>query len=304
MNYWGFLPLFTDIDTSSFYIHNLIGRIISLSVMFLSIFIYKKRDARTVGTPIASRVFFEVMLVLGCFTIFSFFVMTSAAMWGVLIAGVIYIIINIIVSRAKINVLSFVKWIVKYAVTTAAFAVLMVVTIKTGGFGQIYSRPSAKHLDGAQFQITSYEYNAGYGGERFVLYTGELTSEQADTVMEICKKHIVKGRNDLSAFNIMFDTPFYRSAANVSIRADSEMHYNYNPSPHRHFSARSGYHQLTDSTYHYYELDFHQSIMISASESRELFNELKTLDFVQTEEQYNNRYDDPETVDLDEYYAG
>ena len=311
VSFWGFLPLFSaDMETAAWYIHNLIGIIISLAVMFLSIFIYKKRDARTVGTPIASRVFFEVILVLGCFTVFSFFVFTDAAMWGVLIAGVIYLIINVIVSRAKISAKSFGIWIAKYAVTTLAFGVLMVVTIKTGGFGQIYSRPAAKDLAGAQFEISSFEYHAPYSKGYYTrLYTGELTSEQADQVMDICKKHIVKGRRDVSAFNIIFGVNFYRSSSNVIVNAESNTRFDHHPFPRRHFRERNIYDHTTGQSTRYFTLDYTQNIMISATEIRALINELKELDFVMTENEYNARDYDPEIgyseyADLDEYYAG
>lgn len=284
VKFWGFLPLFSggyNNNVGDFVFHNVISIVLSLIVFFLAIFIYKKRDAKTVGTPIASRVFFEVMMALGCFTLFSFFGLTTAAWWGVLIAGVIYIIINVIVSRAKISAMSFFKWIVKYAVTTAAFAVLMVVTIKTGGFGQIYSRPAAEYLEDAEFRIVYYDF--GYSTNR-TLVTGELSAEQADQVMDICKKHIVKGRNELSAAQIMLDSGgIYRTSAAIHVRANSDKDLRNRPAQMRHFRRNRISVKNSDYWYYVYNLDYSQDILISVGEGRALIDELQSLDFMNRE---------------------
>lgn len=278
IKFWGFLPLFTSTynGVGDFVIHNVISIAISLCVMFLSIFIYKKRDAKTVGTPISSRLFFEIFLVLGCFTIFSFFVFSSAAWWGVLIAGVIYLIINIIVSRAKINVMSFVKWIVKYAVTTAVFIAVMVVTVKTGGFGQIYSRPETKYLEGAQFYITCYDYSTS---TRRMLSTDELTAEQADQVMTICKKHMIKGFGDLPAASVITDS-IWRNGGTIAVNATSETQFQDRPASMRHFYSHTVSVKNSDFSYKVYKLNFNQNLPITPSEIRALYDELGNLDFV------------------------
>ncbi|MDE6733171.1 MAG: hypothetical protein K2J77_09890 [Oscillospiraceae bacterium] len=283
VSFWGFLPLFGDYnDIGGFIFHNVISIAISLAVMLLSIFIYKKRDAKTVGTPISSRLFFEIFLVLGCFTIFSFFVFTEAAWWGVLIAGVIYIIINIIVSRAKINVLSFVKWIVKYVVTTAAFIAVMVVTIKTGGFGQINSRPTAEQLNGAHYYITVYEDSTR---TRMGITTDELSAEQADQIMEITKKHMVKGFSEISVASMLTDFMSYYGGApaNVYVEAASETGYRDRPSPKRHFRYHWVYDRNSDDSHTEYYLHYEQSLPLSNAEAEAMIDELKALDFVNYE---------------------
>lgn len=294
VQFWGFLPLFSGGYTgkiSDFIFHNVISIAISLVVFFLAIFIYKKRDAKTVGTPVASRIFFEVMMALGCFTLFSYFVLTTAAWWGVLVAGIIYLIINVIISRAKINVMSFFTWLVKYTVTTVAFVALMVVTVKTGGFGQIYSRPAAKYLDGAHFSVSYYD-------NMFDVHrsfdTGELTAEQADTVMKICKKHIIKGRSELSAASILVGDYYYGWSSNMTVRASSYKEFTTRPSPLMHFRRNTFYVNNSDMWYVAYNLDYYQSLRISESESRALFEELESLDFIQDEPYDDGRiyYDD------------
>lgn len=279
VKFWGFLPLFNDYDNiGEFIYHNVVGIAISLLVMFLTLFIYKKRDAKSVGTPIASRLFFEIFLVLGCFTIFSFFVFSTAAWWGVLIAGVLYLIINIIVSRAKINALSFGKWLVKYAITTAAFVAFMVMTIKTGGFGQIYSRPSAEYLDRARYGITVSDFSTR---NRTEITTGELTAEQANQIMEITKKHMVKGFNKIPVVGMLVG--YSGNRASVSVRAISQKEFRDRPSPKRHFSYDYVYVENSNYAYHAYRLDYLQSLPLSIAEADAMIDEMKALDFVNYE---------------------
>lgn len=277
LGYVGILFLITDLD--EMIPHCLVSALISLVVMLLSGLIYVKRDARSVGTPIASKLFFEIIMALGCATVFAMFAMSSAAMWGVLISLVAYIIINIIVSRAKINALSFLKWGVKYAVTLAAFTVLLVVTIKTGGFGYINARPAAEYLDEASFEISYIDYDRRTevpyeGGGYTVNYYNKgidahnLTPEQADEVMSICKKHLAAGRANINPFDVIFDNTYYY---NVQIHAESDKKYDFRPSPRSQFSG---------SEYNRYRLAFGQQINIPDSEAEAMIDELSALDFV------------------------
>lgn len=275
---WGILTLFSEEE--ELIPRSLISIAISLAVMLLSIFIFKKRDARSVGTPIASRLFFEVMMTLGCFTIFSFFQLSSALQWGLLVAGVAYIIINVIVSRARINVLSFVKWIAKYAITAAAFMLLMAAAIKTGGFGRIGARPDTKYLDGAEFRISLHIDNYGYVS----VDTPALSAEQADRVMDVCKKHIEKGAADTGVFEAMFGINNGVSAY-IYCRVNSDKEFTGRPHPKIVFE------EIRRGKKVYYTLDYAQSLKISMTEARELVSELKALDFIEVEENpYNDYY--------------
>lgn len=268
VTYWGFLYLFHD-SNNDVTAHAAIGSVISLAVMLLSIFIYKKRDARTVGAPISSRLFFELIMAGGCATIFSIAVMNTGVMWGVLIAGVAYVIINIIVSRAKINFFSFLKWAGKFALTGAVFAGIVTAAIKTGGFGYYKIRPDAKYFDQARFTISIS--NARYYDSQ--LFTNELTPEQADEVMKICSKHIQKGVAHVNPFNIMFDNT--QNTAQITISAESDLEYWSKPSPIYQFRRVSW-----NSGRYAYSLEYWQSIRINYAESRELMKELKQLDYV------------------------
>lgn len=284
LGFWGFL--FALGDSFGYVIsHAAIGCGVSIVVMLLSLFIYKKRDARSVGTPISSKVFFEIMMAGGCATIFSIAVMNSGVMWGVLIAGVAYIIINIIVSRAKINVLSFLKWSGKFALTAAVFTGIAAAAIKTGGFGYYRIRPDAEYLESAQFRITCghiYDYNPA------AFYTGELTAEQADEVMKICKKHIKKGVAEVNAFDVIFDRYDYYW---ISVRADGNKAFGKRPSPKFMFSQHYGGVPNGSMRIEGFDLNYYQSIAVSYEELLALAEELRQLDYVH--EEYEDYYDTP-----------
>ncbi len=274
LGYWGLIYVFGYVD--DLIPHCAVNCAISLAVMLLSGLIYVKRDAKTVGTPIASRLFFEIIMFTGCVTVFSFSVMSDLAFWGLLIAGVIYIIINIIVSRAKINLLSFLKWAGKYAATAAVFAVLLIATIKTGGFGLINSRPETKYLDSAKFSIN---YNTDYYvpnyGYQTSFESAPLTAEQANEVITICKKHIIKGRSEINVADIIFGRHFESSTARVRVTANSLKRFNEKPFSMTHFETyRSNGHDIV------YGLYFSQYIAISRSDAEAMIKELTDLGYI------------------------
>lgn len=274
--YWGILFL-SDFN-NKFILHCAVGCVISLAVMLLSGLIYVRRDAKSVGNPIASRVFFEVTMTLGVVTVLLFFVLSFAALWGFLIAAVAYIIINIIVSRAKIKVLSFVKWGVKYLITAAAFLVVAIAAIKTGGFGFIYERPAAEHLDSAKYEISYYDISNTSGSVH--LRTDALTSEQADKVMSICKKHIAAGRANINPFIVMSnDFILSDEITSVRISAEGSKHYDEPPYPKSQFVRDYHKAQYSDQ----YILDYWQSIEIPLTDARAMAEELKALDFLRVE---------------------
>lgn len=272
LGYWGLLYLISE---GKFILHCSVGCLISLAVMLLSGLIYVRRDARSVGSPIASKVFFEIIMFLGCVTVFSSFAMSDYALWGLLIAGVAYVIINIIVCRAKINALSFLKWAGKYFATAAVFSALLITTIKTGGFGYINVRPDAKYLDGASFTIHLGDgVYSDYNLVNKIFASNALTAEQADEVMSICKKHIKKGAADVNAINVIFGVTDSTTVSTVRIYATSETLFDRCPSPQFQFDDRRSNGIVK------YCLDYGQSVVISRSEMRALAEELEALEGV------------------------
>lgn len=277
IGYWGFLYLL--FGAGEMLRNCVIGSVLSLAVLLLSGLIFKKRDGRTVGSPITSRVYFEIMMFLGCATIFSAFAMNYGAPWGVLIAAVAYLIINVIVSRAKINARAFLKWIGKYLATTAVFTGLLIAAVKTGGFGYISARPAAEYLERAKFSIDCYNAEKTIG-----LTTSALTAEQADQVMTICKKHIIKGRAEVDAvdtIDILFGN-FSGRMTRVSISATGSKRFDFPPSPQSQFAWSSEYDKAKDIIVGQgYFLDYDQNIVISQSEALAMITELERLGFVQ-----------------------
>ena len=283
--YWGFLFMFSDY-LDGMIIHAAVGCVISIAVTLLSVLIYKKRDARSVGTPISSKLFFEIMMAGACATIFSLSFMSSEVMWGVLTAAVAYIIINIIVSRAKINALSFAKWIGKFAVTLTAFTVLTVISIKTGGFGYYKVRPDAVYFEGAKFNIGCVPRGSVYFGESSSYETKPLTVEEADEVVKIWQKHLQKGIAEVNPFNVIFDnydTPW------VTVYATGSILFGDNRSPKFMFVNR-----YYDDGYGGYALNYHQTLHVSYTEMKALAEELRQLDYM-SKINFNTNSTNPQT---------
>lgn len=287
-SWWGFLFL-TRNDFKDMIPHAAVGSVISLAVMLLAGLIYIRRDARSVGVPISSKAFFEIMMAGSCITIFSLTFNSSAAQWGILIAGVGYIIINVIVSRAKINGLSFIKWAAKYAATLAVFVIVAVIALKTGGFGYINLRPEAQYLDGAMFNLRYYvsanrQPDGSYTKDN-ILYSSPLTPEQADEVMKICKKYFVKAAAERSPFDIFSDNVYSydgRTHTYLTVAAESDTKYGFRPFPRSMF--RIGFETIgqtgdTIYTVEHYSLDYYQHMTVPISEADAMFEELRELGY-------------------------
>lgn len=273
IGYWGllFFDYYEELIP-----HCAIGSLISLIVMLLSGFIYIRRDARSVGKPISNRLFFEIVMFAGCAMVFSVAFMNREFGWGLLIAGVIYVIINIIVSRAKINFLSFVKWIGKFAGTVAAFLLVSVVTIKTYGFGLVNIRPNTKYLDGTCFTISYYQYDdiTGFGRyERKYYSSAALSAEQANQVIDIYQKHFKNSVNQANPFNLMFG--YTHGPEDVSINVENSRIIAEKPYPEYFFTYSYRY---NDPDHYkattYYTLEYENELLLSNSELSALIDEL------------------------------
>lgn len=301
-SYWGFMFLGnSDYEAWGMVLSCAVGIAISAAVMFVMLFVYRKRDARSVGDPVSNRVFFEIFMLLGVFTIYTAFVMTSAAFWGVLIAAVIYTIISIIVSRAKINFYSFLKWGAKFLAATAVYLVVFTIAVKTGGFGYIYTRPTDEELEGASFEITYDDwYPLENRSSATHLYADNLTQEQAVQIMDIVKEHIVKGRQTINPVDVIFHNTFWpASFSDVDLEVNGRaldiepegkfIGYKY---VSRSFPVKQ-YDENQDIEYGLkYYLYFEQNTTIPLSESRAMANDLKSLSFVHTEKDkpYSSTY--------------
>ena len=293
VKYWGFLSLIGNEEERILFQCG-ISCLISLVVMFSAIFIFKKRDARTVGKPIASRVFFEIIMAAGCVTVFTLGAMNDSAMWCVLIAAVAYVIVNIIVTRAKISFKSFLIWSGKFLATLAAFAVLMVVMVKTGAFGFYKTRPETKYLEGAVFSVNVKEFNRVSGYLYFSgknICSGSLTAEQADEVMKICQKHIAHGIMNVNPISVIFD----QNTSVVNVEAHSDEYYTPCPRPSFQFDHHydsSHFVRYNDA----FSLRYSQSVRVSQKDAAALLKELEDIGLFHDVRNSNDDRDYPETA--------
>jgi hypothetical protein len=156
-SYWTFSPMILYIDSIDNYsqasgkaliIGGIISCLISVLLIAATFIIYKRREARTVGKPIVYRLFFEMFLFLGLSTVFSMTVFSNDfILIGLAAALVIYIVIRIVVSRAKVRIRDVIVWILKYAGSFAVFMCLVVASYLTDGFGYANYLPSETDED-------------------------------------------------------------------------------------------------------------------------------------------------------------
>lgn len=276
VGYWGFMYL--QYYGEKIIPHCVVGSLISLIVMLLSGLIYIRRDARSVGKPISSRVFFEIIMFGGCATVFSVAFMNSAFGWGLLIAGVIYVIINIVVSRAKINALSFLKWIGKFAATVAVFLLFATVTIKTYGFGLANIRPDTKYLENTSFVISYYKKSlSDWSYEKQYYKSKKLSAEQAGQVIDIYKKHFKNSMNKANPFNIMFGNTHGLEETEIEVENPDPIYKK--PSPEYFF--RYSYTYDNDNNQRiYYMLEYEDELLLTPSELSAMIDELTELGLV------------------------
>ena len=185
---------------------------VSVIVMAAASFLYAKRDLRTVGTPIANRVFFECIMFAGLTTIYAMFFFNLEAYIGVIIVGVIYIVIHIITSRAKLTFKKVLGWLAKFALSTAAYLVLAWAAYVTGGFGIVHHMP-AKAMENAWIEIEmGYSEDRSSGDYRSVKFTPngtqnypEMTDAQVRQAAEVFQNKLAAHRTSADEFFTMLN---------------------------------------------------------------------------------------------------
>lgn len=141
------LKSYYEHDTPGTILVFLLSYILYIAIIFAGIFIYKKRDARTVGKPIVFPLFFEIVMLASLMMFF-----TTAHFDGGVIASVMFvawlgsIILRIIVSRKGFKLKSILIWTLQYAAYYAVFIIFMFAAFKTGGFGRLYRMPEKTEL--------------------------------------------------------------------------------------------------------------------------------------------------------------
>lgn len=210
---WTYSLILSADDYSSgarFYINCAVNCLISIAVIFACVFIYKKRDARSVGTPIVFRLMFELMMFLGVFTVFITVVFEDMVHVGLIAALVAYMVINIVVSRAKITLRSVMVWLLKFAASIAVFVGIMAAGYVTDGFGAINYIPSGDKLEKTEVGIAlKSEYDNSY---LFYESTDILNADQAKEIIKLV--HSYNGTREKSVgefLNILSQGNGYRS---------------------------------------------------------------------------------------------
>ncbi len=158
-----------DSKTWQFVLLAVLNCLISVGVMLLMYFMYRRRDASTAGKPVVSRAFFEIALVAGLLAYYTLLISEPGLIPYILIGGVVYLVIHIVTFRGNLSVPKVLLWTVKLAATTAAFVLLLWIAYVTDGFGAVRYLPM-KNLDNTNIFIdASYDF---YDGQNTVAFAG------------------------------------------------------------------------------------------------------------------------------------
>lgn len=198
LGWWGFITIADNVKMCL--LRSGASCLISLCVMILPVYLFIKRDGRSVGKPIVSKIFFELMMAGGCFMIFSIFFTTQMAGWGVLVSGVAYIVINIIVSRG--GRFELLKWILKFVSTLAVFILIAFIAFKTCGFGLVNWRPHERYLASSTANMTYYDYETH---DTMEWGSTLLTAEEASEILNLSEYYCKKSIENISFWDMLTD---------------------------------------------------------------------------------------------------
>ena len=123
----------------------LVNLLASCALIFASYFIYRSRDARSVGKPMVFTLFTELFMFAGVFMIYVIFL--SADNWAIcmVVSLITYMVIRIVAARGKLNAGTFMTWIGKYALAVIAFFAIAMTGYTTGGFGYYRTKADVSH---------------------------------------------------------------------------------------------------------------------------------------------------------------
>lgn len=168
---WSFwVKTYTDFPTYLL----LINCGISIALMVLMYFVYRRRDAGTAGRPVSNRVFFEGVMFAAVLTMLSL----NGSRYGILltITGIAYLVIHIITFREQLSCRKIAVWLGKYAVTVLLVFLLNFAAYMTNGFGAVYYIPS-ESLDGAHVVVTTNRTTGSvvfYAGSGLAIYNESM----------------------------------------------------------------------------------------------------------------------------------
>lgn len=163
--------------------------IISCLIIFATFFIYKRRDARKVGRPFVYDLFMELFMFVGLFTLYLLFYSSNITMVGIVTTFIVYFVIRIVASRAKINSKLFLIWIAKFVASMAAFYLVVMIAYFTGGFGFYKYFPNTSNIETAAIRIRTQDNEYVYRTFREETFTKSDTKYYTDKCRDIVKKY-------------------------------------------------------------------------------------------------------------------
>ncbi|MBQ8107196.1 MAG: ABC transporter permease [Ruminococcus sp.] len=193
--------------------------LISCLVIFLSYFIYRRRDGRHVGKPMVFTLFMKLFMFMGLFTLFTMFYSGGIFSFGLLIAAVVFVVIMIIVSRAKIKPRHILGWLLNYALALVIFIAVTAAAFFTGGFGRYKFRPDVEKMNSINADVTVHFRGEEYLDSRRVhidnqLRDDKLKREVVQGIFDAMDEYDLLGHRDLDAFMETFDNNYYASYYN------------------------------------------------------------------------------------------
>lgn len=163
--------------------------LISCLMIFAAFFIYKNRDARKVGKPFAYDLFMEIFMFIGLFTLYLMFYSSRITGIGVAATFIVYFVIRIVASRAKINAKVFLIWVLKFAASMAAFYLIVMISYFTGGFGFYKYFPDTSNIESASIRISTEDDSYNYHYFREETFTKGDTKYYTDKCHDLVKKY-------------------------------------------------------------------------------------------------------------------
>ena len=224
---WGVPNVFDDLSNFDLVMNIVVNMLISCLVIFLCWFLYKKRDAKTVGHAIAFDLFKYIVLFMCTAVIFEWGAMGSA-MAAILVAAIFYTIISIVISRKNRSMRGFIFSLGFFAATIAFLFAFKYAGYVSEGFG--VGRNSFIFTDtsniGGRISVTLYSKNGDYYNESTPYYyyshlqdenaqQNELNKKMKTLCEYLDKNHIP---SDISFFDYLNGDDYGRY--NVSVSAD------------------------------------------------------------------------------------
>lgn len=146
-------PVVYDMDFANV-VKTVLWCAVLLAVIFCGVFLYKRRDARTVGRPIVFGIFFEIVAALTLLVLFCIAHSYGVSITTLFFAWLGSIILRIIVSRKEFKFQKILIWTGLYFVYYIAFLLFMFIAFKTGGFGVLYKTPDAEDFAYRKIEVT------------------------------------------------------------------------------------------------------------------------------------------------------